>query len=130
MMLNINFEQFRAGFIHYLPIGVFIASLLFVEIGSLLYLSFDSAIALVAPATLIPDPEKVTNAAAIGQVLYTKYLLLFQLSGVVLLVAMIGAIVLTLRHRTGVKRQRIYKQISRKRSDAVEVVSVQSGEGV
>jgi NADH-quinone oxidoreductase subunit J len=130
MMLNINFEKFRAGFIHYLPIGIFIASLLFVEMGALLYLSFDTTIHLASPATVIPDPEKITNAEAIGLVLYTKYVVLFQLSGVILLVAMIGAIVLTLRHRPGVKRQRIFKQISRKRSDSVALVRAESGEGV
>ena len=129
MMLNINFEKFRAGFIHYLPIAIIVAGILFLEIGSLLYLSSLNPHTLAEASVLIPDAEKITNAEAIGQVLYTRYLILFQLSGVILLVAMIGAIVLTLRHREGVKRQKIGKQLARRRRDSVEVVQVKSGEG-
>ena len=129
MMLNINFAKLRAGFIHYLPIGLFVASLLFVEIGSLIYLSFDAPASLAAPAEPMPSATVANNAEAIGRVLYTDYVLLFQLAGVILLVAMIGAIVLTLRNRPGVKRQRIYSQISRKRSEGVELVDVKTGEG-
>ncbi len=129
MMLNINFEKFRAGFIHYLPIAIIVAGILFLEIGSLLYLSSLNPHTLAEAAVTIPDAAKVTNAEAIGQVLYTRYLILFQLSGVILLVAMIGAIVLTLRHRDGVKRQKIGKQLARRRRDSVEVVQVKSGEG-
>jgi NADH-quinone oxidoreductase subunit J len=72
----------------------------------------------------------VTNAQAIGAVLYTKYLIAFELSGVILLVAMIGAIVLTLRHRLGVKRQNITKQLSRTRAQSVALINVKPGEGV
>ena len=129
MMLNINFAKLRAGFIHYLPIGLFVATLLFLEIGSLIYLSFDANMSLAAPAQPIPSATVANNAEAIGRVLYTEYVLLFQLAGVILLVAMIGAIVLTLRSRPGVKRQRIYSQISRKRSEGVELVGVKTGEG-
>jgi NADH-quinone oxidoreductase subunit J len=129
MMLNINFEKLRAGYIHYLPIGLFVASLLFVEIGALIYLSFDAPVTLAAAAEPIPSVSIADNAEAIGRVLYTKYVLLFQLAGVILLVAMIGAIVLTLRHRPGVKRQKIYAQISRKRSESVTLVQVKTGEG-
>ena len=129
MMLNIKFEKLRAGYIHYLPIGLFVAGLLFVEMGALVFLSFDTPASLAAPAEPIPALSIASNAEAIGRVLYTDYVLLFQLAGVILLVAMIGAIVLTLRSREGVKRQKIYTQISRKRSEGVELVNVKTGEG-
>jgi NADH-quinone oxidoreductase subunit J len=130
MMLNINFEKLRAGFISYLPLGIAVALVLFIEVGGLLYASILTPAPLAPIASAIPDAAQVTNARAIGLVLYTDYLLAFQLSGVILLVAMIGAIVLTLRHRTGVKRQNITKQLSRKRADAVQLVNVKSGEGI
>lgn len=130
MMLNINFEKLRAGFISYLPLGILVATVLFVEIGGLLYASILTPAPIAPPSSLIPDPSQVTNAEAIGRVLYTDYLLAFQMSGVILLVAMIGAIVLTLRHRQGVKRQNINKQLSRTRAEAVQLVKVNSGEGI
>ena len=79
---------------------------------------------------LNPSPGAETNAEAIGQVMYTEYLLLFQLSGIVLLVAMIGAIVLTLRHKPHVKRQNIAKQTARTRKDATRRIDVESGKGL
>ena len=75
-------------------------------------------------------PGADTNAEAIGQVMYTEYFLLFQLAGLILLVAMIGAIVLTLRHKPGVKRQDIAKQTARRRRDATEAVQVEPGMGL
>ena len=72
----------------------------------------------------------VTNAEAIGRVLYTNYVYFFQAAGMVLLVAMIGAIVLTLRHRPGVRRQNVAKQVARTRKTGMDVVSVKSGEGI
>jgi len=130
MMLNINFEKLRAGFISYLPTGIAVALALFVEIGALLYNSLLTPAPVAAVAQAIPDVTTTSNARAIGLVLYTDYLILFQLAGVILLVAMIGAIVLTHRHRTGVKRQNIGKQLARKRSEAVQLVNVKPGEGI
>jgi NADH-quinone oxidoreductase subunit J len=130
MMLNINFEKLRAGFIGYLPVGVGVALLLFVELGVLLYSSILSPAPVSAATSPIPSALEVSNAKAIGHVLYTNYLIAFQLSGIILLVAMIGAIVLTHRHRLGVKRQNINKQLSRKRSEAVALVNVKPGEGI
>ena len=130
MMLNINFEKLRAGFMRHLPLGIAVALILFLELGSLLYVSVISPAAIAPAASPIPDVTQVTNARAIGMVLYTDYLLAFELSGVILLVAMIGAIVLTLRHRLGVKRQNITKQLSRRRKDAVALVDVETGAGV
>ncbi|MCI5049197.1 MAG: NADH-quinone oxidoreductase subunit J [Rickettsiales bacterium] len=129
MMLNINYEKLRAGFLEYLPIGLLIALVLFVEIGALLYSSLLAPSSTLEPAMPIPSPQAISNTHAIGNVLYTHYAYLFQLSGLVLLVAMIGAIVLTLRHRPGVRRQRIGKQVSRKRKDSVELVDVPTGQG-
>jgi NADH-quinone oxidoreductase subunit J len=130
MMLNINFEKLRAGFISYLPLGIAVALVLFIEIGGLLYASILTPAPLAPVSSAIPDAAQMSNVKAIGVVLYTDYLLAFQLSGVILLVAMIGAIVLTLRHRPGVKRQNITKQLSRKRADAVELINVKPGQGI
>lgn len=130
MMLNINFEKLRAGFISYLPLGVFVAVVLFIELGALLYTSIQTPAAVAEAASPMPDLAQVTNAQAVGSVLYTDYILAFELSGVILLVAMIGAIVLTLRHRLGVKRQNITKQLSRTREQSVALVNVKSGEGI
>jgi len=130
MMLNINFEKFRAGFIRYLPFGVFFAVFLFIELGALLYQSLLTPAPVAAASVAIPDLAQITNARAIGQVLYTRYMLLFELAGLVLLVAMVGAIVLTLRHRVGVKRQKIAMQNARTKKESVMVVKVESGAGV
>lgn len=130
MMLNINFEKLRAGFISYLPMGIGFAALLFLEIGALLYTSLLTPAPHAEAASPIPDMAHVSNARAIGEVLYTDYMLAFELSGVILLVAMIGAIVLTHRHRPGVKRQNITKQLSRTRAQSVELVDVKPGQGI
>jgi len=130
MMLNINFEKLRVGFISYLPTGIIVAVALFIEIGALLYNSLLTPAPVAAVSKAIPDAAQTTNARAIGLVLYTDYLILFQLAGVILLVSMIGAIVLTHRQRTGVKRQNISKQLARTRDQSVGLVKVKSGEGI
>jgi NADH-quinone oxidoreductase subunit J len=129
MMLNINFERTRAGFIRALPLGIVIATILFLELGGLLSQSLVTPVPMAQTSVAIPPLSDVTNARAIGQVLYTRYMVLFELAGVILLVAMIGAIVLTLRHRVGVKRQNISKQMARTRKEAVSLVNVKSGQG-
>lgn len=130
MMLNVNFDQLRAGFLRYLPVGMFIALLLLGELGVLFYHSALSPMKMATDATLaIPDAAQVTNTKAIGQVLYTRYIFLFQMAGLILLVAMIGAIVLTLRHRPGVKRQRIATQVARTRDESIMLVKVKPGQG-
>ena len=111
MMLDVDFVELKQGFLSYLPFGATFAR------GSDM-------------AELNPSPGAETNAEAIGQVMYTEYLLLFQLSGIVLLVAMIGAIVLTLRHKPHVKRQNIAKQTARTRKDATRRIDVESGKGL
>jgi len=130
MMLNINFEKLRAGFASHLPLGIGVAVILFAELAALLYGSILSPAPLAAASSPIPDAAQVSNAHAVGRVLYTDYLIAFQLSGVILLVAMIGAIVLTHRQRAGVKRQNIAKQMARTRDEAVALVNPKPGEGI
>ncbi len=130
MMLDINIVELRQGFLQYLPIGALIGLVLLAE----LVLVFGAwAIAPEAGAVAqqpIPPIDEVTNTEAIGRVLYTDYVYLFQACGMILLVAMIGAIVLTLRKREGVRRQSISKQVSRKVGDTIEVKKVPSRSGV
>jgi NADH-quinone oxidoreductase subunit J len=126
MMLDVDFVELKQGFLNYLPIGAVIALVL---LGQML---------LVAGAWLAPANAKViapaaaphTNAEALGLVLYTDYLVLFQLAGLVLFVAMIGAVVLTLRQRAGVRRQDVARQVGRRREEAVALKDVHSGEGL
>ncbi|MGA9547340.1 MAG: NADH-quinone oxidoreductase subunit J [Rhodomicrobium sp.] len=125
MTLDIDFSELRAGASRYLAVGLGIGLILLAELV-LMVGSF-----AVAPGAVQPIPaEQVTNTAAIGRVLYTKYVYFFELSGAVLLVAMIGTIVLTLRHRVGAKRQDVAEQVGRRRQDAMEVVKVQTGKGI
>jgi len=130
MMLDIDFAELRAGVLQYAPVGILIglivAAELIVVIGGSV-LTPQAAEAITMP---IPNPAVRTNTAALGDVLYTNYVYFFQIAGLVLLVAMIGAIVLTLRHRTHIKRQDISRQVARKPETAVEVVKVKSGQGL
>jgi NADH-quinone oxidoreductase subunit J len=127
MMLDIDFAELRQGFFNYAPYGIIIAGLFLVELAVV-----GSAWVLTPAITAVqnPMPTDITNTEALGHILYTKYVLVFQAAGMVLLVAMIGAIVLTLRHREGVKRQSASVQIGRKRSEAVELRKVRPGEGL
>ena len=130
MMLDINFAELREGFLQYLPIGALIGLILVAELilvfGSWVA-SPEAAQVLAAPAV---SPDQMTNTHALGRLIYTDYIYLFQASGMVLLIAMIGAIVLTLRHRPDVKRQKIGVQVDRRREDVVEVRKVPTGSGV
>ncbi len=132
MMLNVA-EQKNEWFTSqksstHIPIGLLISLIIFFEliivIGGWKYKSD-----LVDSISIIIDPS-ITNTQSLGNVIYTDYIHLFQLSGMILLVAMIGAIVLTFRQRTGVKRQSYFKQISREKKDGVELVEVESNKGV
>jgi NADH-quinone oxidoreductase subunit J len=130
MMLDINFVELRQGFLTYLPVGALIGLVLLVELVLVFgawTVAPDIATAFAAPT---PSIAQTTNTAALGALLYTRYIYVFQAAGLILLVAMIGAIVLTLRARPGVRRQKISQQIGRLRSDAVEVVKVRPGQGV
>lgn len=128
MMLDVDFASMRQGMLQYAPIGVVVGIILLLEL--LLVAGSFTLAPDVAGTAIVPIDSGIENTRALGQVLYTRYVYLFQGAGAVLLVAMIGAIVLTLRHRAGVKRQDVYKQTSRKRHEAVEVVEVKSGQGL
>ena len=126
MMLDIDFAQLRGGFVRYLPIGALVGFILLAE----LVLVIGSWV--VAPG--VPSPAAaggvpLTNTRALGDILYTRYLFAFQGAGLILLVAMVGAIVLTLRHRADVRRQSISAQLARTRAQSVEVVKVPVGSG-
>jgi NADH-quinone oxidoreductase subunit J len=130
MMLDVDFVELRQGFLQYLPIGGVIGVVLLVELMMVFGgWAIDPGL-LAKPVTPIPNVATTSNIAAIGEVLYTRYVFFFQASGMVLLVAMIGAIVLTLRHKEGVKRQDIARQVSRPVSDSIEVVKVETGKGL
>ncbi len=130
MMLDVDFSELRDGFLNYLPIGATVGIILLIE---LLFIVGAWAInpgvpkAITAP---IPSAADISNTQALGLVLYTRYVYFFEAAGVILLVAMIGAIVLTLHHRPNVKRQSIAQQMARRRSSAIDVVKVKSGQGL
>ena len=126
MMLDVDFAKLRKGFVTYLVPGALVASIL---LGELIFLGLNIVAKGKAAGHHI-EAAKTQNIIEIGSVLYTKYVYVFIGSGYVLLLAMIGAIVLTMRHRTHVKRQDIFKQTTRKRKNAIAIVSVGTGEGI
>jgi NADH-quinone oxidoreductase subunit J len=130
MMLDVDFAELRQGFLQYLPLGALLFCIFLLELSGVLFswvVAPDVAKALASPT---PSLTSVSNTAALGQVLYTRYVYFFEASGLVLLVAMVGAIVLTLRHKPNVKRQNIAAQVARTKATAIEVVKVPSGQGV
>ena len=128
MMLDVDFAELRAGFLKYLPIGATIGILLLVEL-ILILTAWVTAPEITAQAPT-PPISQISNTAALGQILYTKYVYLFEAAGMILLVAMIGAIVLTLQHKRDIKRQAIARQVERTRERSVEVVEVETGRGL
>jgi NADH-quinone oxidoreductase subunit J len=128
MMLDVDFASLRQGMLQYAPVGVVVGVILFLELllvaGSFVLPVDGGAVAAV------PMDAAIDNTRAIGQLLYTRYVFLFQGAAAVLLVAMIGAIVLTLRHKSNVKRQDVFRQTGRKRSEATELVKVKTGQGL
>ncbi len=130
MMLDINVIMLREGFLKYLPVGALIGVILLIELAVVFggWTMAPQAEQLRVFPT--PNPGIVTNTEALGRILYTDYAYLFQVSGLVLLVAMIGAIVLTLRRRTGVRKQKISDQVARDSQDTVTLVQVPSGKGL
>ncbi len=128
MMLDVDFASLRSGMLQYAPVGVVVGVILLLElllVGGSFVLPTG-----VAATAMVPIEAGVQNTKAIGLLLYTRYVFLFQGAGAVLLVAMIGAIVLTLRHKTNVKRQDVFRQTGRKRSEGTELVKVKSGQGL
>jgi NADH-quinone oxidoreductase subunit J len=123
MMLDINYSELREGFQKYRPLGLFIGAVLLVEL-------FATFFEYSGNIKSLPSPGEVHNTKALGQVIYTDYIYLFQLAGLILLVAMIGAIALTLRKRTGVRKQVIADQNARTRAETVKLAKVETGAGV
>jgi NADH-quinone oxidoreductase subunit J len=131
MMLDVDFAELRAGFIKHAPLGALVGIVLLIELVLVLGFIVIKPGTLAAPSAPIPTPGSgITNTEAIGRVLYTKYVYYFQGAGLILLVAMIGAIVLTLRHKEGVKRQSIAAQVARGPKTAVEVVKLKPGQAI
>src|ERR1700722_9828980 len=128
MMLDVDFVELRQGFLNYLPVGALVGAVLLAEL--LLVVGVWVIGPSVVATAPIPPPGDINNTQALGLVLYTRYVYYFQASGIILLVAMIGAIVLTLQHKANVRRQVIADQVARTRSSAIDIVQVKSGQGL
>ena len=129
MMLDVDFTALRQGFARYMPLGAGVAGILAFEM-----ILVSTAVATGGAARLNDTPAAsgvdISNAETIGRVLYTDYVYFFQAAGMVLLVAMIGAIVLTLRHKPGVRRQVIADQVAREPKTGMRVISIKPGAGI
>ncbi|MBJ3777465.1 NADH-quinone oxidoreductase subunit J [Acuticoccus mangrovi] len=130
MMLDVDFAALRHGVMQYLPVGATVGLVLLVELVLVLGAYTIAPVIAGAPVVPIPPPDAMTNTEALGHVIYTKYAFYFQICGLILLVAMVGAIVLTLRHSSRAKRQDVGAQVSRRREDTMEVRDVASGRGL
>ncbi len=130
MMLDIDFAELKGEMARYMPLGLLIGVILLLQFGMALgvWVQADDAANLRQAVT--PDLTQVENTRALGLLIYDKYILLFQLSGLILLVAMIGAIVLTMRHRKDVKRQNVLHQMWRDPAKAMELKDVKPGQGL
>ena len=128
MMLDVDFVELRQGMLNYLPVGGTIGLILLVELALVLgSWAVDPGAIKIAAA---PTPGGMSNTEALGHILYTQYVYYFQAAGLVLLVAMIGAIVLTLRHKPGVKRQDVARQVARGPATSIEIRKVKPGQGI
>src|SRR5271163_228170 len=130
MMLDVDFAELRQGVLNYLPVGSVIGFILLFELLTVIFAWFIGPEAGKAITSPIPPASAINNTQALGLVLYTRYVYYFQAAGVILLVAMVGAIVLTLQHKPQVKRQNIAGQVARNRASAIEIVKVKSGQGL
>jgi NADH-quinone oxidoreductase subunit J len=130
MMLDVDFAELRQGFLNYLPVGALVGAVLLAELLVVVgawVIGPNISASITAP---IPAPSDINNTQAIGLVLYTRYVYFFQAAGIILLVSMIGAIVLTLQHKPGVRRQKIADQVARGPATSIEIVKVKSGQGL
>ena len=130
MMLDVDFSELREGFLQYLPVGALVGIILLIELLLVLgtwVISPEAAGVASAPTPALSDLD---NTRALGQIVYTQYVYPFHAAGLILLVAMIGAIVLTLRHKPNVKRQVIADQVARTRETAIELKKVEPGQGL
>lgn len=130
MMLDVDFAELKEGFLQYLPIGALIGIVFLVELLLVLGTWVTAPGAATTTSAPIPDVADTRNIEALGNILYTEYVFFFQLAGMILLVAMVGAIVLTLRHKEGVRRQDIATQVARDPNAAIELRKVKSGSGL
>ncbi|NDW52571.1 NADH-quinone oxidoreductase subunit J [Aliiroseovarius sp. PrR006] len=130
MMLDVDFAALKAEMSKSLPLALLIGVILLMELGTIFGVWQFADGAEAARASVTPALDVAHNTEALGQILYTQYILLFQLAGLILLVAMIGAIVLTLRHRTNVKRQNVMAQMHRDPAKAMEIIDVKPGQGL
>jgi NADH-quinone oxidoreductase subunit J len=126
MMLNIELKEFKRAFYKFVPIVIIVALILFFE----LYFAITYDLNQHIFAGTYPINYDISNIENIGLILYTDFFFHFQIAGLILLLAMIGAVMLTLREREGVKKQKIFQQISRSRKDSIKVVKILSGKGV
>ena len=129
MMLDINFVKLREGFLQYLPFGALLGVVLIIELG-ILFLTKSFSENSLTKFVELPLMNEIENTKLIGQVLYTNYFYLFQISGLILLVAMVGSITLTLRDRGQVKRQNISQQNYLDANDSIEKKKIKLGEGI
>lgn len=130
MMLDVDFAKLRAGFMTYLPVGATVGIVLLVELILVLGATTLAPFVTGTPVLPLPPSAEVTNTEALGLVLYTRYAFYFQICGLILLVAMVGAIVLTLRHTENVRRQDVGAQVRRTREASIEVRDVPTGRGL
>ncbi len=128
MMLDIDFAELRAGFTRVLPLGLLVGGVLVAELV-MVFLAWQPS-PMAEKLRMAATPEGVNNTEALGRILYTDHVFFFQAAGMILLVAMIGAIVLSLHHRRDVKRQDVAKQVARRREEGVRLVDVKPGEGL
>ena len=130
MMLDVNIAELRQGFLQYLPLGGIVGLVLLMELAIVVggfVISPEVSERFAAP---IPVPSDIANTEALGNIIYTKYVYFFQAAGIILLVAMIGAIVLTHRSREGTRKQRISEQVNRRPEDTIEIKKVSTGSGI
>ena len=127
MMLDVDFAELKAEMSRYMPLALLIGAVILMQLGMALGVW---NYADLAQANIAAPTGEAQNTAALGLLIYDKYIILFQLAGLILLVAMIGAIVLTLRHRTDIKRQDVFSQLYRKPEDAVVMKDIKPGQGL
>ncbi len=130
MMLDVDFAELRDGYLQYMPVGAFVGLVVLIELLAVIGSWVVAPGATSGQTAPIPDVNEVRNIEAIGNILYTDYIFFFQLSGMILLVAMVGAIVLTLRHKESVRRQDISVQVARDPKTAIELRKVKPGQGL
>ncbi len=128
MMLDVGFAEFKHGVLQFLPLGVLVGLVVLIEVALVVGAWTIGPVSIADVTT--PMPPGMTNTMALGHVLYTQYAYLFETAGIILLTAMVGAIVLTLRHKSGVRRQNVVQQAQRTPAEAVEIRKVASRQGV